>query len=95
MWWEEAHTPRSAGGVGERRPGSPARIDHFDLGRDIIKGGEKTLQLFQAAAELLPWLFGPHVAGYHSKFKMTHTTECMTEAVENPYARGDDSPPAP
>ena len=30
---------------GGRRSGSPARIEQFGLGRDMVKGGEKTSQL--------------------------------------------------
>ena len=34
-----------SGGTGGTRSGSPARIDHFDLGRDMVKGGKMVAAL--------------------------------------------------
>ena len=36
-----------SGGTGGTRSGSPARIDHFDLGRDMVKGGKMVAALPQ------------------------------------------------
>ena len=36
--------------LGGRRSGSPARIDHFDLGRDMVKGGEMVVLSARATA---------------------------------------------
>ena len=50
-------------GLGGRRSGSPAMIDHFDLGRGMAKGEKMVAAVHKGSGNPLPWPFGPHVAG--------------------------------
>ena len=38
-------------------------IDHFDLGRDMVKGGKIVAAVRKGSGLPLPRPFGPHVAG--------------------------------
>ena len=41
-------------GMGRRRLGSPARINHFDLGRDMVKGGKMVAAARKGSGKPLP-----------------------------------------
>ena len=49
------------GGLGAKEIGRPTRIDHFDLGQDMVLF-KNPAAVREGSGKPLPWPFGPHVA---------------------------------